>query len=226
MQRYNIFYQIHKGLRAMLFQTGDLLQQTDFTNKEEADLVLAQVQEVLNLFDEHANTEDSLVLPAIEIYEPSVVTLFEEEHVEDHALANRMRSLLNIFSEAVFAEDINAAGSAIRISFNEFLLFNLKHMAKEESLLNNLLWQYYTDSDLHAITLQILAKLQPAVMQQYNTWMMRALSNNEIVGWLIAVKNTAPDFVFNDMLGLAKKELVGHRWNTVQEGITEGAMLA
>ena len=226
MQRYNIFYQIHKGLRAMLYQTAGLLQQTDFNNQEEADLALAQVEQVLDLFDEHAHSEDSLVLPAIELYEPSVVTLFEEEHVEDHALGNQLRNLLNIFNAVEYAEEKNMAGSAIRFSFNEFLVFNLKHMAKEESLLNNLLWQYYTDSELHAITMKILAKLPPERMQQYNTWIMRGLSNNEIIGWLNEVKNTAPDFVFNGIYQLAQKELPLERWAAVNAGIADELITA
>ena len=56
--------------------------------------------------------------------------------------------------------------------------------------------------------------------------MMRGLSCTEIINWLKEVKNNAPDFVFNGMLRLAEKELTSNRWNTVQEGITEGAMLA
>ena len=33
--RVNIFNQIHKGLRALLYDTSILLQQTDFSNEEE-----------------------------------------------------------------------------------------------------------------------------------------------------------------------------------------------
>ena len=35
MNRYNIFYQVHKGLRELLYNTASRLQQTDFTNAEE-----------------------------------------------------------------------------------------------------------------------------------------------------------------------------------------------
>lgn len=226
MQRYNIFYMVHKGLRQMLYQTASHLQQTDFTNTEETGSLLQQIADVLDLFDEHANTKDHFILPAIETHEPASASLFEEEHVQDHALSNRMRALLNMFHHAVSSDEKNEMGSAVRLAFTEFLVFNIQHMAKEERLLNNFLWQHYTDEQLEAVTQQILAHLPADVIMKNNAWMMRALSNNEITGWLKKVKNQAPESVFEKMLLLAEKELAVSRWQAVQETMTDGAMLA
>ncbi|MEO5683996.1 MAG: hypothetical protein ABIQ88_15245 [Chitinophagaceae bacterium] len=226
MQRYNIFYMIHKGLRQMMYQTAGLVLQTDFTNPEEATDLLPRIAEVLDLFDEHAHAEDSFILPAIEKFEPFSANLFAEEHVQDHALGNRMRALLNMYHHAISSEEKTEMGSAIRLSFTEFLVFNLQHMAKEELLLNNLLWKHYSDQELHCITQQIIAQLPIDAAHKYNTWMMRALSNNEIIQWLKGIKNEAPEFVFSNMLQLAQYELPDHRLHLVQENITEGALLA
>jgi hypothetical protein len=117
-------------------------------------------------------------------------------------------------------------GSAIRLAFSEFLVFNLQHMAKEELLLNNLLWEYYTDDQLQSITQKIIAHLPQDTIRKNNTWMMRGLSNNEIIAWLKNIKNHVPEFVFDTMLTQAKSELTAHRWGIVQEEITEGALLA
>lgn len=226
MHRYNIFYLVHKGLRQMLYQTASHLQQTDFTNTEETGSLLQQIADVLDLFDEHANTEDHFVLPAIETYEPAAVQLFEEEHEQDHTLSNRIRALLNMFHHAVSSDEKNEMGSAIRLAFSEFLVFNIQHMAKEERLLNNFLWQHYTDEQLESVTQQILAHLPPDIIMKNNAWMMRALSNNEITGWLKKIKNQAPEPIFEKMIRLAEKELAPNRWRTVQEDMTEGALLA
>jgi len=226
MQRYNVFYQVHKGLREMLYQTASLLQQTDFTNSEEAETTLQQVAEVMDLFDKHAHTEDNFVLPGIAVYERSVTTLFQQEHVEDHVLSNRMRALLGMFTEVQTEEETLQMTSAIRFAFVEFMVFNLKHMAKEEDMLNNLLWRHYTDEQIQGITQNILAHIAPEDMGRFSCWMMRGLSNNEIIKWLKEVKNNAPDFVFAGLLALAEKELPCQRWSNVQEGITEGAMVA
>lgn len=226
MQRYNLFYMVHKGLREMLYSTAGQLQRTDFTEAEETELVLNKVKNLLNLFDKHANTEDDYVLTAIEAYEPSVVNLFEEEHILDHELSNKLRSLLNMFDELSSNAEKTELGSAIRLSFTEFLVFNLNHMAKEEKVLNQLLWQYYSDEELHNITQTIISELPPEKMQAYSTWMLRALSNQEIINWLKTIKNNAPDFVFAGMLSMAEAELSAERFQLIVNNITEGAMLA
>lgn len=226
MQRYNIFYQIHKGLRQMLYHTASHLQQTDFIQPDETTEIIAQIHEVLDLFDGHANTEDNFVLPSVETAEPAAANLFEEEHVQDHALSNKLRALLNMFHHTVASEEKLELGSAIRVAFTEFLVFNLQHMAKEELQLNHILWQHHTDDQLQGLTQKIIAHIPQELHIKYNTWMMRGLSNNEIVAWLKNIKNMAPEIVFNGMLKLAEAELNVHRWSIVQEDITEGALLA
>jgi hypothetical protein len=221
-----MFYQVHKGLRAMLYATAGTLQQTDFLNEEEATTAMKMVEEAVYLFDEHAHTEDHFILTAIEKYEPSAAALFEEEHVLDLELSNRLRALLSIFRHSEAEEAVIQTGGAIRLAFTEFMVFNLQHMAKEESKLNGLLWKYFTDDELKGITQSIIANIPPENMARFSTWMMRGLSNNEIISWLKEIKNNAPEFVFNSMLCLAEKELTQSRWTLVQGSITEGAMLA
>lgn len=226
MTRYNIFGQVHKGLRAMLYETALCLQQTDFNNTEAADTSLAQLAQTVDLFDKHAHTEDTMVFTAIEHTEPALVNAFEKEHEEDHALGQRLRGLLTAFEHTVSSDDKIITGDAITQSFIEFMIFNLKHMAKEEDIINKALWKNYTDIELHGITQKIVASIPPPHMAKFSRWMMRGLNNNEITTWLKEVKNNAPDFVFQSLMQTAGQELNASRWQQVQETITEGAMLA
>ncbi|HTH30204.1 MAG TPA: hemerythrin domain-containing protein [Lacibacter sp.] len=226
MKRYNIFNQVHKGLRALLYETIIKLQQTDFTNAEDADEAVQQVKVILDLFDEHAHTEDTFILPAIVEYEPSVVDLFAQEHVKDLQLSNNLNGLLQAFSLTISPDAKREIGAAISNALFEFMLFNLEHMKKEEDVLNKLLWRYYTDDVLHGFTMKIIANVPADKMPLYNKWMMRGLSNTEIIQWLKEVKNNAPEFVFHSYVDLALTELPEHRWQIVQEQLTEGAMLA
>lgn len=221
MNRYNIFNQIHKALRALLYETALTLQQTNFLNKKEANASLEQLAEVLELFEKHAHTEDNFLLPALAQYEPSVVNVFEEEHDKDHELAQRLTGLLFVFRHSVENETRQETGRAIVISFTAFLVFNLEHMAKEETVLNRLLWRYYSDEELHGITQQILAHLSPEDTARYSRWMMRGLNNEEIARWLQGVKDSAPDFVYNDLLSAAQHELSNSRWRGIRTRLTE-----
>ena len=92
-QRFNIFNQIHKALRALLYDTALTLQQTYFGNPDEVETALEKLRLILDIFDKHADHEDQFVLPAIQAYEPSLVDAFEKEHVEDHESFLREASL-------------------------------------------------------------------------------------------------------------------------------------
>ena len=68
--------------------------------------------------------------------------------------------------------------------------------------------------------------IPPETLQQYSTWMIRALSNNEISGWLKELKATAPDFIYEGLKNLAQKELPQQRWNFIRQSIGETAIAA
>ena len=75
-------------------------------------------------------------------------------------------------------------------------------------------------------TQKILGYLPPETLQQYNAWMIRGLSNNEIISWLKEVKSTAPDFIYEGLKTLAEKELSQHRWTFIRQSIGERAIAA
>ncbi len=226
MNRYNIFYGIHKGLRAMLYETAIQIQQTDFVNQEEAEQALEQIKNLVELFDKHADSEDRFVFAAVQPYEPAVVEAFEREHVQDHALAENLSNMLTTFTNASVDDEKIWAGKLVYQALNEFMIFNLKHMAKEEDIINKILWRNYSDEQLKGITGNIIANIQPEEMAQFSRWTMRGLSNYEIAEWLKEEKNTAPDFAFESLMQTANQELNAHRLQLIQEAITEGAMVA
>jgi hypothetical protein len=77
-----------------------------------------------------------------------------------------------------------------------------------------------------AIEQKIASGQKPEVAAIAFKWMLRGLSNNEIVRWLKAVEKNAPEFVFNDLFATAEKELPNIRFRQVVEGLTEGQMVA
>jgi hypothetical protein len=210
----------------MLYETAIELQHTDFNNEEEADAILQKISEVVDFFQRHAHTEDTFVFPPVAQYEPSVVDVFEKEHVRDHELSQQLRTVSDIFYSLQTAKEQIHLGSAMRKSFVEFMVFNLEHMAKEEDVINNLLWRYYSDEEIYAFEQKIISSQTPEAVAIASKWMLRGLSNQEIVGWLKAVEKNAPEIVFNNLFAAAEKELPAVRFRQVLEGLTEGAMLA
>ncbi len=226
MSRYNIFFPIHKGLRPMLYETALPLQQTTFTDSEEADEMIDRLKCVIHFFEKHAATEDSMVFPAIAAYETSIVDAFEQEHDEDHALGKQLETLIAALETTNPPLLRQKIGDELTIAFIHFVAFNLAHMAKEEDVINNLLWRYYSDAELEVLSQKIISSISPAHMAMSSKWMLRGMSNAEIAGWLKQVKNTAPAPVCYQLIALAEKELCAHRWNAIQDALTDGAMVA
>ena len=96
-------------------------------------------------------------------------------------------------------------------------------MAKEENILNRILWRYYSDEEILNIQRQIVANLSPWSASVSSRWIMRGLNNPEILHWLRSVEESAPETVFQNLFATAERELPGHRFLRIQEAL-EGAM--
>jgi len=223
--RINIFNQIHKGLRALLYESSLLLQQTDFLDDQEMQTAVTRVTMVADLFDDHAHHEDKFILPAIQEHEPSIVDAFEREHAMNIKLTRALKNCLQALQMASTVVRPEMANVLYK-TFVQFMVFNLEHMSKEETILNKILWRYYSDGEILAIQKNILASLTPWSATNGSRWMMRGLNNPEIVGWLKSVEESAPEAAFQKLFAIAERELPERRFRHVLETLTEGVMLA
>jgi hemerythrin-like domain-containing protein len=226
MQRYNAFNLIHKGLRAALYQTALQLQQTDFTDKEQAEDGLGLVKEIVMLFEGHAHKEDHFILPMIYEYEPSVVASFNSEHEEDERLGHELNTAVDRVSNSeTFLEKI-VSGRELTESFVRFMVFNLEHMGKEEDIINKILWRYYSDEEIKAVASQISKNIPPWIQDFYAKWMLRGISNSEATAWLKAVEQEAPPIVFQGLLQKAEQELPIKRFRKVKQSLVRDTEFA
>jgi hemerythrin-like domain-containing protein len=209
----------------LLYESSLLLQQTDFSDEQEMKSAMNRVTMVADLFDDHAHHEDTYVLPAIQQYEPSIVDAFEQEHTMDAKLTRALKDSLQALQMASLVVRQEMANELSR-TFIQFMIFNLEHMSKEENILNKILWRYYSDADILDLQRKIVSSLSPWSAKTGSQWMMRGLNNPEIINWLRAVEDAAPENVFQDLFATAERELPEHRFRKVLETITEGAMLA
>jgi hypothetical protein len=225
-QRYNTFKKIHKGLRAMLYDTAINLQLNDFTNTEETVEVLEKLDQTLHIFYEHASHEDKFILPVIVRFNKVLAAEFDSEHEKDEFMTRRINSLVSAYHHAGSDEGRIEGGEAISKAFNEFIAFNLYHMNKEEEKINPVLWANYTDEEIRGIERTLVATISKEEMMITSKWMLLGINDEEIVAWLQAIKYNAPCFVFQGMMELAEKVLSPNRWNKIQGDLTEGLLLA
>lgn len=216
--RYNVFNQIHKGLRHLMYDTAVRLQTTDLS-RPEATGVINSVSLVVDLFDEHAHHEDKYVLPMVEKHNPALVADFEKDHELDHKLSDGLRQLVASWKSATTQQERNITGQGIFYAFNEFIAFNLYHMNREEDTLLATLWKHYTDEELHAASQAIVASIPPDVLMLESKWMMRSMNNAEISEWMTGIKHGAPAEVFAAYMQMAEQELPAERFHIIASAL-------
>jgi hypothetical protein len=219
--RFNIFNKIHKGLRVLLYNTAISIQHTAFLQPDQAREAFDKVEKTLWMFDSHAHTEDELLFPLLQTFAPDIVMDFEQQHQRDHELAESLRLIIHSYAFATDAAAKLKCGVLLQQAFDEFTAFNLQHMNREETIINEALWQHYADQDIAAIEKTIVASLTPEQSEFSANWMMRGLNNAEIADWLKKVQAGAPEMVFNGLCAVAARELPIERWITIRESMDE-----
>jgi hypothetical protein len=221
--RFNPFNQIHKGLRALLYDTALLIQHTDFTKEQEITKVTDRVRLVNEVFAKHAHVEDNYVFPMITQFAPEIVADFEGQHQTDHELSAGLEKCLGLFAETNTIEQNLRAGNELLQAFNSFLAFNVEHMKKEETIVNGVLWQHYGDDQLLQTVRQISASMSPQESVAHCTWMLKGLAVQEIVTWYRGIQQSAPPSVFDSFCQLAEKTLTPARWGHVRKSLEVAA---
>ncbi|MBD2700203.1 hemerythrin domain-containing protein [Spirosoma sp. BT702] len=218
-QRYNVFNQIHKGLRGMLYDTAIRLQQTAFTSSE-ANVTVDQLEQVLHFFDEHADNEDHFILPHIRKHDAQLIDELEKDHDVDHQLTQTLFDNIQEWRLTADVAQKESIGKRILLAFNEFIAFNLYHMNKEETVLIDLLWKHYTDGEILQMEEQIIHAIPIQTLLAESRWMMRSINDTEVIGWLSGVKQGAPPEVFNTFLQMANEELPANRLTKVEAALS------
>lgn len=223
--RHNSFNQVHKGLRALLYHTALKIQQTDLTNATAGEVLMAQIEEVITLFESHAHNEDHFFNEPLEETNEEVAKLFENEHEEDHRLSVLLQKHMKAWRQADTKTERLLTGTKLFYAFNEFIAFNLYHMNKEETLLNQVLWDAYTDDQIKVTEQQIVQSTAPEKMMKYALWMIRGMNTPEMIYWMRELEKGAPAPVFQIVRAMAKDEWGNVRWKEVEKSLTSVTLL-
>ena len=224
-KRYNIFNQIHKALRGMLYDAALGLQLTDFTIKEDADAAIEKIELVLSIIHNHPTDEQVFILPIIRKFDAQLSAAFETEFIKNEILSQGLRAVTAAYNTTITKANKEEAGDIIFKTFNEFLAINLLQMNREEAELNKVLWKYLSDDDLFRISKEILAAVPPEINYIESNWTLKCTTNAEVVAWMGKIKDHAPHFVFESILELAERVLCERRWQKIKESLSEGVLV-
>lgn len=224
MERYNVFNLLHKGLQLQLTDTLVMLKQTDFSRIAEAQPSLRKVHALYRLCYDQSYLEDKWLLPVIAPVAPAVSFVLEQDHQDNRVNWQRLKGLMIVYDHAVSSEEKKLAGNAIVTAFTELASANMRHMFKEEEMINAILWDHYTDAEIFDIEQDIMAYVSPEDTVVYNSWMVSQMDNTDFTDWLLALEKTG-DIMFQSLCSYADLEFSVLRRQKLLE-IYAGVMVA
>ena len=215
-QRYNIFRRTHKGLRSMLFDAGAKIQQTDFTKSKQANTAIEGIKQSTRSFLYHLSKEDKIIYHSVVLYAPYIVAMIEQTNLKDQVLAESIDKIIDQQKDQDTKKEMIAFGHQLQAVFFEFTAAVLQHMNKEETVINEILWSNYSDTQLIGMEVEIMKQAASSDCTWYTGKILKVLSNREILMWVDIIKEHASPFMLKKLISTARIVLPIDRWQMIR----------
>ncbi|HEX5313032.1 hemerythrin domain-containing protein [Aquabacterium sp.] len=210
--RLNLYQSVHKGLRAFMADTVQLVGATDPADASERDKALEQVRTLLSICQAHLSHENDFIHVAMERRSPGSARQCQGDHVEHMAHINQLTQLVSVADSPEQRADGGDAWLTLYQELSLFVADNLEHMMLEESHNNQVLWSHYSDEELGGIHVALVSSIPPEEMAIHFRWMIPSLSHPERVAMLGGMQQGMPEPVFHSQMAVAQTLLTPRAW--------------
>ena len=217
-QRFASYRPIHKAMRQVLFSTSRTVGLADFDDEADVEEALAAVDRMITLLHEHRENEDKYVHPPAESRIPGITEKFVEDHDENITLSDEVQGIARQILGAGGADRV-ALGIELHEKLNAYIGIYLGHLHREETVMQQALWDHFTDEELIAIDMEIVANVPPPVMADFMTEICSSYSPSEIAPILGSIKANAPAEFAQFALKTAEEGLPPRSWEKVKASL-------
>lgn len=210
--RLHLYTTIHKALRANMSQVLTSLGQMDAHDDAHCQEVMDDLEQLLIVLHGHVETENSIVHPAIEARNPGALKGIQAEHADHLDVIERLHAHTRTL-RALSGDDRAAFALFLYRELSRFVAENLEHMLSEEEQNQDLLWASYYDEELLNLHQKILASIPPEKMAVMAPWLISSTNADERLAMFMGMRATAPAFVFEGNLKLARTSLSNRDWS-------------
>ena len=199
---FDLYKDIHKGIRSELFALTESAGRTDASDDVARAALADHVRSVHALLESHAEHEDAVLQPAIEELLPEVAERIAVDHL---AFEQRGALLVELASEAVAAPAVDRRRIVHHLYLDTaaFVSTYLEHQDVEERVVMPTLERQLGVPALVAMHEQILASIPPQEMAQSLALMLPAMNLDDRTDMLGGMRANAPAEVFDGVWGLA-----------------------
>ncbi len=162
MPRFDTLTSIHKAIRAMVYETGGVLQTTDFADQQEAARAAADLEPSCSCCTTITRPKRSSSSPSSGRSRSSSSTrCWPSIRRSSGCWASPKR--LGRWSRPRTRGTRVAAGGDLNRRFNELIAFYFDHLAREEVEVLPATWRHFDDGELMAIQGAIVGEAEPGV---------------------------------------------------------------
>lgn len=224
--RFDIYRDVHKGLRAYMTDTLALVGRTDPDDGRARLHAVEAVRALLDILAAHIVHENQHLHPAIELRRPGASDPVSEEHLAHGDAIARVAQLADALERAADSAACRIAAARLYRQLALFVGENLVHMEIEESVHNAALWSAYDDAELHAIHDRLLQAVDPAKMGVFLRWIIPNLNHGERVDMMMGMRQAMPAPAFDGVLDMTRGLLTASEWEKLQAVLEPNAVPA
>jgi hypothetical protein len=224
--KVDILTPIHKAIRAMIYDLGDQLQTTDFTDLAQTEAVVRQLKYdftaaitsncILCLVHHHGLGEEMQAFPELAHFDGPLIDRLLKEHSQFEMSLGALSKMGTELGELSDPTERIQIGVQLNRGANEFFAAYFAHMNEEEAKLLPLLWEHFTDEQIIAFSTHIEESMPPQRFQEYMRWMLPSLNANELTEMFRGIKLGEPPEVLRAFTSLAEAHVDPARWRVVK----------
>jgi Hemerythrin HHE cation binding domain len=211
MSRPNYFSNIHKAVRAGLFEASLQVARTDFVDPAAATAAAREIVELMDFLDEHAGHEQRFVFPELASFAPALAASLEAEHIKLEMLQTKIRDLAHR-AHGSSSKDREEAGRMLARALALLVSDQLRHLDREETEANAAAWANRTDAELARVHARAQAAMLPETRERFTRKILQALNVREQEELLSGARKTLPASAFGALVTLAREVLGPERW--------------
>ena len=216
--RHCTYRATHKAMRHLLFSASHQVGVTDFADDAVTEETLETIDTLIFALWEHRVREDASIHPPLESRAPGVTARFAEDHEEDQALSAEIEQLAAQIRNARGEQRV-ALGIRLHERLNAYIGIYLGHLYREETELQQALWDNFTEEELLAMTRELVATIPPDRNGYLLKVMCSSCGPDDITPILSGIKAGAPPEIAQFTFKLAEENLPPGIWAKVQSRI-------
>lgn len=206
----------HKALRYGLTQLLIQAGKTDYTDREQINILYSIGKDVFKMLTVHAHDENNVTLKHLEAKAPGAA----HDNLADHeVIEDRQRELENLL-EKIYSGPVSAtAPGEFYSSLSQYISNYLLHMHSEESDTQLMLWLNFTDEELVSHRIEVMSKMEPETLKLWIKYVVPAQSFQENIAFMTGFKKMAPQPFYESVMEMLKKQLPETEFNKLSAAL-------